>query len=87
MLIFGQLPLTGKVSLQIQFTDKSTGVPTSWSWDFGDKSTSTDKNPVHTYSKAGKYTVSLTVKNELGSNTRKISKYIIVKKFEKEIRF
>lgn len=77
---FWATPITGKVPLQVQFTDKSTGVPTSWLWNFGDKSTSIDKNPVHQYTKAGKYTVSLTVKNELGSNTRKINNYIIVKK-------
>ena len=75
---FWASPTVGKVSSNIQFTDTSTGVPTSWSWDFGDKSTSTGRNPVHTYSKAGKYTVSLTVKNDLGSNTRQISKYITV---------
>ncbi|MGB9940270.1 PKD domain-containing protein [Methanosarcina sp.] len=77
---FWATPITGKVPLQVQFTDKSIGVPTSRFWNFGDKSTSTDKNPVHQYIKAGKYTVSLTVKNELGSNTRKISNYIVVKK-------
>jgi len=77
---FWATPITGKVPLEVQFTDKSAGVPTSWLWDFGDKSISTEKNPVYTYNKAGKYTVSLTVKNELGSNTRKISKYIIVEK-------
>lgn len=77
---FWASPITRKAPLTVTFTDKSTGVPTSWFWDFGDKSTSTDKNPVYTYNKAGKYTVSLTVKNELGSNTRKISNYIIVNK-------
>ena len=77
---FWATPITGKVPLEVQFTDQSPGVPTSWLWNFGDKSISTEKNPVYTYNKAGKYTVSLTVKNELGSNTRKISKYIIVEK-------
>jgi PKD repeat protein len=54
----------------VKFTDKSTGSPTSYLWDFGDKSTSKDKNPTHKYSKAGKYTVSLTVKNSAGSNKK-----------------
>jgi PKD repeat protein len=45
----------------INFIDKSTGSPTFWSWDFGDKNTSTAQNPVHKYSVPGKYTVTLTV--------------------------
>ncbi len=70
---------SGKAPLKVTFTDKSTGSPTSWSWNFGDKSTSTAKKPVHKYSKAGKYTVSLTVKNAAGSNTKTRSSYITVK--------
>ncbi|MDQ3110458.1 MAG: PKD domain-containing protein [Bacteroidota bacterium] len=42
------------------FTDNSTGLVTSWSWNFGDSQTSTQQNPVHTYSAAGTYTVCLT---------------------------
>jgi hypothetical protein len=38
------------------------------------------KSSAHKYSKAGKYTVSLTVKNAKGSNTKTISEYIIVSK-------
>jgi PKD repeat protein len=37
-------------------------------WNFGDGSTSTAQNPAHVYSKAGVYTVTLTVGNSLGSN-------------------
>ncbi|MDZ7777706.1 MAG: PKD domain-containing protein [Bacteroidales bacterium] len=29
----------------IEFTDQSTNNPTSWSWDFGDGSTSSQQNP------------------------------------------
>ena len=42
----------------IQFTDLSAAA-VSWSWDFGDGTTSTDQNPLHTYSLVGNYTVSL----------------------------
>jgi PKD repeat protein len=76
---FSASPASGTFPLKVKFTDKSKGSPTSWSWNFGDKNTSTDKNPVHTYSKAGKYTVSLTVKNAAGSNTVKKTNYITVK--------
>ncbi|RPJ79607.1 MAG: PKD domain-containing protein [Alphaproteobacteria bacterium] len=54
----------------VKFTDKSTGSPTSYLWDFGDKCTSKDKNPTHKYSKAGKYTVSLKVTNKAGNNKK-----------------
>ncbi|MCO5382665.1 MAG: PKD domain-containing protein [Methanosarcina barkeri] len=75
---FSATPTSGKAPLNVQFTDKSTNSPTSWKWSFGDKTYSTAKNPVHKYSKAGKYTVSLTVKNAKGSNTKTISGYIKV---------
>ena len=71
--------VSGKAPLTVKFTDKSTGSPTSWSWNFGDKSSSTQQNPVHKYSKAGKYTVSLIVKNAAGSNSATRSGYITVK--------
>ncbi len=76
---FSGTPTSGKAPLTVTFTDKGTRSITSRSWDFGDKSTSSAKNPVHKYSKAGKYTVSLTVKNAAGSNTKKMSNYINVK--------
>ncbi len=46
-----------------------------WRWNFGDGTYSTAKNPVYKYSKAGKYTVKLTVKNTKVSNTKTISGY------------
>jgi len=77
---FSASPRSGKAPLKVQFTDKSSNTPTSWKWTFGDRTYSTAKSPVHKYSKAGKYTVSLTVKNAKGSNTKKMSNYITVKK-------
>ena len=68
----------GKVPLKVKFTDKSSNSPTSWKWDFGDGTSSTIQNPTHTYSKAGKYTVSLTVKNTAGINTTTKPSYINV---------
>jgi PKD repeat protein len=76
---FSASPLTGKALLTVKFTDKSAYNPTYWSWDFGDKSTSTVKNPTHKYTKAGKYTVKLTVKNSKGINSVTKPGYVIVK--------
>lgn len=56
--------------LQATFTDASTGNPTSWLWDFGDGSaTSNDRDPVHTYAAQGDYAVRLTVSNAVGTAT------------------
>jgi len=76
---FSASPTSGKAPLKVTFTDRSSGTPTSWNWSFGDGTpNSTIKNPVHTYSKAGKYTVSLTVTNSRGSNTMAKSGYVTV---------
>jgi PKD repeat protein/C1A family cysteine protease len=61
--------ISGNTPLNVAFTDTSTGLPTSWYWDFGDRTNSTEQNPVHVYSKVGKYTVTLKVSNAAGSNT------------------
>ncbi|HOI57957.1 MAG TPA: PKD domain-containing protein [Methanoculleus sp.] len=60
---------SGALPLAVRFTDASEGVPTTWKWDFGDGSTSTEKNPVHTYTVPGTYTVTLTVTNAAGSDS------------------
>jgi beta propeller repeat protein len=75
---FSASPTSGKVPLSVKFIDASTGTPTKWKWDFGDGTTSTKQNPTHKYSKAGVYTVKLTVTNAAGSNTATKSNYITV---------
>ncbi len=62
----------------IQFTDQSTNNPSTWSWNFGDGTTSTLKNPAHAYSTAGTYTVILTVTNIAGSDSETKTNYISV---------
>jgi hypothetical protein len=66
----------GVSNLTAVFTDTSTGRPTSWTWDFGDGSTSRLQNPSHTYASPGTYTVTLTIRNSLGEDT--ISKFVAV---------
>ena len=53
----------------VTFTDMSTGPPTSWKWDFGDKTTSLEQNPIHAYIRPGTYNVRLTACNAGGCNT------------------
>jgi len=68
----------GTAPLAVQFADTSTGNPTAWLWDFGDGATSTERSPVHTYTTAGTYTVSLTATNSAGLNTTARIDYITV---------
>ena len=38
----------GITPFTVKFTDRSTGSPTGWTWDFGDGGTSSEQNP-HAY--------------------------------------
>jgi len=59
---------SGAAPLAVSFTDTTTGVPTTWSWNFGDATpASAVQNPVHTYTAAGTFTVTELVTNALGS--------------------
>ena len=71
-------PRSGTAPLRVTFTDLSENDPTNWEWNFGDSQVSTEKNPVHVYDCAGKYTVSLTVKNSAGTDTLIEQNYITV---------
>jgi len=62
----------------IAFTDESINDPVSWSWDFGDGSTSSEQNPAHVYESAGTYTVSLTVTNSAGSDDEVKTNHIAI---------
>ena len=77
---FAAVPARGAAALQtVQFADLSTGIPTGWSWSFGDGSMSTLQNPPsHTYAANGTYTVLLTATNAGGSNTTTRARYICV---------
>jgi serine protease AprX len=71
-------PTSGKAPLTVRFTDKSTGVPDTWKWSFGDGTSSTEQNPTHKYRAQGNFTVKLTVTNSLGTNTSTRGSYIKV---------
>lgn len=77
--LFKFSPDNPKVGKDVQFTDLSTdldGQIEKWLWDFGDGSTTNEKNPIHTYSSEGDYTVKLSVtdnNNAQDSSQKKIS--------------
>ena len=58
---FNAAPLT------VTFTSTATGNNLSYAWDFGDGGSSADINPVHTYTLADSYLVTLTISNDGGS--------------------
>lgn len=64
----------GIIPLTITFTNESIitdNTEHTYLWDFGDETTSdsAEKTIEKTYTESGKYTISLTVTNEYGSNT------------------
>lgn len=82
---FEALYTSGVFPLTVVFADRSTANPTSWTWNFGDGTTSTQQNPTHTYSGLGDYTVTLTVTNALGSSkasTESKNNYITVTNYK-----
>ena len=62
--------------LMVDFSNVSDGIPSDYSWDFGDGNVSTDENPMHSFATAGTYTVKLTISNDCESST--ISKQVEV---------
>jgi len=53
----------------VQFQDLSAFDPTAWLWNFGDNTTDTSQNPLHTYAAPGTYDVTLITTNQFGSDT------------------
>lgn len=77
---FAAEPTSLEMGGQVNFTDLSTGSPTSWTWVFdgGIPPASTNQNPVVTYMNEGVYNVSLTVANDGGENNMVKTGYITV---------
>ena len=69
---FWGTPTSGNAPLNVTFIDNTTGAPTALNWSFGDGTYSTVKNPSHTYSAAGNYTVKLTASTVLHQLDQKI---------------
>jgi gliding motility-associated-like protein len=60
----------------INFHDTGAGA-TIWNWDFGDQTTGTDQNPIHTYADAGTYQIVLYVMNDYGCRDTAYGEIII----------
>ena len=70
---------SGAAPLTVTFSDLSSGTGlSSWSWNFGDGSSSTQQNPTHVYLADGTYDVDLTVTDANGTATATKPGYIVV---------
>ncbi|RLF44761.1 MAG: hypothetical protein DRN29_07870, partial [Thermoplasmata archaeon] len=72
------IPEKASVGEEVNFTDVSSdedGKIVSWHWEFGDGKASNEQHPVHFYEKGGKYTITLTIKDDDGAEV-KITKTI-----------
>ncbi len=71
-------PRTGCRPLIVSFTDQSVNTDNStYRWDFGDGVTSNEINPLHTFSKAGTYTVTLYAENTSGGSDTETKEFYI----------
>ena len=66
---FDAIPPSGPAPLTVQFNDTSSGTVSSWSWTFDAGSSSTLRNPVHTFDSPGAYPVTLIVDGPGGSDS------------------
>ncbi|MDD1728289.1 MAG: PKD domain-containing protein [Methanospirillum sp.] len=77
--IFNASPRWGEMPLTVSFSSKqSLGSPNSWYWQFGDGTTNTTQNPVHTYETPGTYTVTLRATNGMTGGYALWNNYITV---------
>ncbi|MCS7076665.1 MAG: PKD domain-containing protein [Bacteroidia bacterium] len=84
---FTAVPLTGCAPLTVQFQDLSQ-YATTVQYHFGDASFSTAKNPTHTYTSPGVYTVIQTLtQNGFSTDTLKKINYIIVNEPKPQANF
>jgi PKD repeat protein len=76
---FTATPNQGYSPLSVSFTNTSSGSINSYLWDFGDGSTSTVKNPSHTFTNVGQYSVKLVVTGSEDADSLIRTNYITVK--------
>jgi len=77
--LFRGFPLSGASPLTVKFQNFSNIVANKFFWDFGDGSTSLEKNPTHTYINEGTFDVKLRIVTNLGAQGLIVKKgYITV---------
>lgn len=76
---FSANPVSGAAPLTVTFVDSSRGTIHSRVWDFGDGTVGDTSRSVHTYNRAGSYTVSLTVSGPAGTDSARVTGAVVVK--------
>ena len=70
--------MSGKAPLTVQFADLSQDYRIACLWEFGDDAISADRDPRHTYTAPGSYTVKLTIYVAGASGSKTRTGYIVV---------
>lgn len=65
----------------IQFTDLSEDRAVKWEWDFGDETSSIEKDPIHIFGKKGEFEVILVVTDKYGCQNSFSQKVSITKSY------
>ncbi|MBQ4819024.1 PKD domain-containing protein [Aquimarina sp. MMG016] len=69
---FVATPISGTIPLVVNFDSSSSVFPVgstiSYTWDFGDGTSSNDANPSHTYSQSGSYVVTLIISDSISTD-------------------
>lgn len=73
---FTWAPVSPKAGETVTFTNFSKDAK-SYSWNFGDMSIGSDKNPVHIYKNAGNYIIDLTASSGLNSDIKTVTIKVI----------
>ncbi len=62
----------------VEFKSTTINKVSSYLWNFGDGTMSTEQNPTHNYDTGGTFTVSLTATNEVGENTNEKTNFVSI---------
>jgi PKD repeat protein len=66
------------INKNVEFYSNCNGNPQIYAWDFGDGAKSSDKNPIHAFSKTGNYTVSLKITKNNQNDQIEKKQYITI---------
>lgn len=86
---FSATPFEGNAPLTVQFTDKSTGSPTSWKWDFQGDGTvdALITDPSFIYDTPGYYDVKLVVGNGNAADSLTVFGYIYLNRDDVQLNY
>lgn len=75
---FGSQVRIGEAPLAVTFDNQTTGSQTSYLWEFGDGTSSTERSPTHAFEAPGQYDVTLTVSGPGGTSSQTVSSFVSV---------